>query len=175
MADYEFNTPENQTVARDMMLMFLNTGTKTEPVWSPVGYRVEDSSMNLDWQKTSSQDIMGQIYNTMKKPVKTQPFTPWPLVNGDAAQKRLWRLGIVEEDAQALCNQDVLVLHKYAGDLKTGVLAIRNESCSIEITSFGGPGGGNLEMPINVTYGGTRTVGIATVAEKVVTFIPETT
>lgn len=172
MADYTFNTTEGQTVARDMLLLFLNTGTKNAPVWSPVGYRVEDSAMELDWQKQSSQDIMGQTYSTMKKPVKTQSFTPWPLTNGDAAQKHLWKLAIVDEDAQTLCNQDVLVVHKYAGTLNTAVLAIRNESSSIEVTSFGGAGGGNIEMPITVTYGGTRTVGTASVENKVVTFTP---
>lgn len=172
MADYTFNTTEGQTVARDMLLLFLNTGTKNAPVWSPVGYRVEDSAMELDWQKQSSQDIMGQVYSTMKKPVKTQSFTPWPLTNGDAAQKHLWKLAIVDEDAQTLCNQDVLVVHKYAGTLNTAVLAIRNESSSIEVTSFGGAGGGNIEMPITVTYGGTRTVGTASVENKVVTFTP---
>lgn len=168
MADYTFNTPENQTVAREMLLLFLNTGTKETPVWSPVGYRVEESAMEMDWQKNSAQDIMGQTYSTMKKPVKTQSFTPWPLANGDAAQKHLWKLAIVDEDAQALCNQDVLVVHKYAGELETGVLAIRNEASSIEVTRFGGSS--NIEMPINVTYGGTRTIGTATVADKVVTF-----
>lgn len=170
--DYEFNTTVGQAVARDMMLLFLNTGTKDAPVWSPVGYRVEDSAMEMDWQKQSSQDIMGQTYSTMKKPVKTQSFTPWVMTNGDAAQKHLWKLAIVDEDAQALCNQDVLVVHKYAGTLNTAVLAIRNESSSIEVTSFGGPGGGNMQMPITVTYGGTRTVGTAAVENKVVTFTP---
>ena len=170
MADYTFNTPENQTVARDMMLLFLNTGSKETPVWSPIGYRVEDSAMELDWQKQSSQDIMGQTYSTMKKPVKTQTFNPWTLSNGDAAQKHLWKLAIVDEDAEALCNQDVLVVHKYAGTKDTAVLAIRSESSSIEVTSFGGAGGGNLEMPITVTYGGTRTVGTASVNGKTVSF-----
>lgn len=173
MADYTFNTIEGQTVARDMLLLFLNTGTKETPIWSPVGYRVEDSAMEMDWQKQSSQDIMGQTYSTMKKPVKTQSFTPWALTNGDVAQKHLWKLAIVDEDAQALCNQDVLVVHKYAGTLNTAVLAIRNESSSIEVTSFGGAGGGNLEMPINVTYGGNRTIGTAAVENKVVTFTPK--
>lgn len=172
MADYVFNTPEGQPVAREMLMLFLNTGTNAAPVWSLVGYRVEDSSMEMDWQKQSSQDITGQTYSTMKKPVKTQSFTPWVFANGDVAQKHLWKLAIVDEDAQALCNQDVLVVHKYSGTLDTAVLAIRNESSSIEVTSFGGGGGGNLEMPITVTYGGTRTVGTASVADKVVTFTP---
>ena len=172
MADYNFNTTENQTIAREMLLLYLNTGTKAAPVWSPVGYRVEESTMEMDWQRESKQDIMGQTYSTMKKPVKTQSFEPWELTNGDAAQKHLWKLAIVDEDAQALCNQDVLVVHKYAGAADTGVLAIRNESSSIEVTGLGGSGGGNIEMPITVTYGGTRTVGTAKLADGTVTFTP---
>ena len=51
MADYTFNNTTGQTVARNMMLLFLNTGTNDKPVWSPVGYRVEDSAMELELSK----------------------------------------------------------------------------------------------------------------------------
>lgn len=170
MDDYEFNTAENQTIARELLLLFLNTGTKDAPVWSPVGKRVEDSSMELDWQRESKKDIFGDTYNNMKRPIKTQSFDPWELAKGDAAQKHIWVLAFVEENAQALSNQDVLVVHAYAGTADTAVFAERNDSSAIEVTGLGGAGGGNIGMPITVTYGGTRTVGTAKLANGVVTF-----
>lgn len=169
---YEFNGADNQTIARELLLLFLNTGTKDSPIWAPIGKRVEDSSMELDWQRESKKDIMGNTYNTMKKPVITQTFEPWELAKGDVAQEKVWQLAFVEQNAQALCNMDVLVVHAYAGTANTAVFAERNEASSIEVTGLGGAGGGNIEMPITVTYGGTRTVGTAAMAGGNVTFTP---
>ena len=169
---YEFNGADNQTIARELLLLFLNTGTKDNPIWAPIGKRVEDSSMELDWQRESKKDIMGNTYNTMKKPVITQTFEPWELAKGDVAQEKVWQLAFVEQNAQALCNMDVLVVHAYAGTANTAVFAERNEASSIEVTGLGGAGGGNIEMPITVTYGGTRTVGTAAMAGGNVTFTP---
>lgn len=169
---YEFNTADNQTIARELLILFLNTGTKDAPIWSPIGKRVEESSMELDWQRESKKDIMGNTYNTMKKPVITQTFEPWELAKGDAAQEKVWQLAFVEQNAQALCNMDVLVVHAYAGTANTAVFAERNASSSIEVTGLGGAGGGNIEMPITVTYGGERTVGTAKMESGTVTFSP---
>ena len=173
MADYTFNTTDNQTIARELLLLYLNTGTAEAPVWSPIGKRVEDSSMELDWGRESSKDILGNTFNSMKKPVITQTFDPWTLTKGDAAQQKIWQMAVVDQDAQALCNQDVLVVHHYAGTKDTAVFAERNAASSIEVTGLGGAGGGNIEMPITVTYGGTRTIGTASVSNGTVTFTPD--
>ena len=173
MADYAFNTTENQTIARELLLLYLNTGTKDEPVWSPIGKRVEDSTMELDWQRESKKDIMGNTFNTMKKPIITQTFEPWELAKGDTAQAYVWNKAFVEQDAQALCNMDLLLVHAYAGTSKTAEFAERNDASSIEVTGLGGEGGGNMQMPITVTFGGERTIGTAAVANGNVTFTPD--
>lgn len=167
---YEFNTTENQTIARELLILYLNTGTSDAPVWSPIGKRVEDSSMELDWQRESKKDIMGNTNNSMKKPIITQTFDPWDLAKGDIAQETIWQKAFVEQDAQALCNMDMLLVHAYAGTKDTAVFAERYSACSVETTGLGGSGGGNLGMPISVTFGGERTVGTAALANGSVTF-----
>lgn len=164
MAEYAFKTPENQTIAREQLLLYLNTGTKDAPVWSLIGHRVEDSSMELDWQRESVKDIVGATRNTMKKPIITQSFDPWDLTNGDAAQKKVWDLAFVEQNAQALCNMDLLLEHRYAG------FGERYDASSIEVTGLGGAGGGNVGMPITVTFGGERTIGTVSAENGAVTF-----
>lgn len=168
MAEHTFTTPAGQTVARELLVAFLNTGTTETPVWSPVGKRVEDSSAEYDWSTETKKDILGSTYGTMKKPIVTQTFAPCELDSGDAAQVKIWELAIVEQNAQALANMDMLIVHEYAG------FAERYESCMIEVTGEGGEGGGNIGMPITVTYGGTRTIGAASIANGTVTFTPET-
>ena len=63
------------------------------------------------------------------------------------------------------------LIHKYVYSYGTSAFfAERYKACAVEISSLGGDGGGNLTMPINVTYGGERTVGSVTVAEGKFTF-----
>ena len=40
MADMTFNTPAGQVVDRKLLILYLNTGTNSAPVWSPIGKRV---------------------------------------------------------------------------------------------------------------------------------------
>ena len=173
MADYTFNTTPGQTVARELLIAYLNTGTNSSPTWSPIGKRVEDSSAEYDWSDETKQDILGSTWGTMKKPIITQTFDPCELDAGDEAQKKIWDLAVVKQDAQALANMDMLIVHLYAGTANTAVFAERYESCMIKPSSLGGEGGGNIGMPIDVTYGGKRTVGTAAVSNGTVTFTPE--
>ena len=78
-----------------------------------------------------------------------------------------------EQNAQALTNMDMLVVHLYAGTAKTAVFAERYSACSIKPSGLGGEGGGNIGMPIDVTFGGTRTTGTAAVKDSTVTFSPD--
>lgn len=161
MADLGFNTTAGQTVDRELLIAYLNTGTSTEPVWSAIGKRVEDSSMEYDWSKESKQDILGNAFTTMKKPIITQSFDPIPLDAGDAAAVKIWNLSVKDQDAQALANQDMLIGHFYATS-GAAIFAERYESCAVDMSSNGGEGGGTLGISTEITYGGTRTTGTIT-------------
>ena len=170
MSDISFNTTAGQTVDRALMIAYLNTGTNSAPVWSPLGKRVEDSSAEYDWSDETKKDILGNTWATMKKPVVTQTFDPCELDASDAAQQKIWNLAVVQQDAAALANQDMLIVHLYAGTATTAAFAERYESCMVKPSSLGGEGGGNIGMPIDVTYGGKRTTGTAAVSDGTVTF-----
>ena len=162
MADLTFNTTAGQTIAREKMILYLNTGTPSTPTWSPIGTRVNDSSMDIDWSDESNQDIIGNVHSSMKKPVITQIFEPANLDAGDAAYVKIWNLAIKDQDYTALTSQDMLLVHFYAGTASTP-FAERYSSCMIKPTGLGGEGGGNMEMPFDVTFGGTRTQGTASI------------
>lgn len=171
MADLTFNTTSGEVVKRELLVAYLNTGSNSTPVWSAIGKRVEDSSMELDWGDESKHDILGSTYTTLKKPVITQSFDPCELDAGDTAQVKLWNLAVKDQDYAALANQDVLIVHYYAGTSSTP-FAERYASCAIRPTGLGGEGGGSVGMPLDITYGGTRTVGTASVSAGVVSFSP---
>lgn len=173
MSDVKFNTKENQTMARELLILCLNTGTAEAPVWSPVGKRVSDSTMSYDWKKETSTDVLGNTHTILSNPQITQTFDPWQLDAADKAQKLIWDSGIRDQNPDALANMDALVIHKYAGTDKTAMFAERYNSCAVTPTSLGGTGGGKLAMPIEVTFGGERSTGTAAVADGAFTFTPD--
>lgn len=168
MADLTFNTTSGVVAERELLIAYLNTGTSEAPVWSPVGKRVEDSSEELDWGDESKTDIFGNTYTTMKKPTLTQTFDPCELDAADVAQVKIWNMAIRDQDAATLSAQDMLIVHCYAGTATTAMFAERYSSCAIKPTGLGGSS--NIGMPIDITYGGKRTVGTAAIAAGVPTF-----
>ena len=173
MADSEFNTKAGQTIAREQLIAYLNTGSASSPVWSALGKSVEDSTMEMDWGDESKQDILGNVHSTMKKPVITQSFDPCNLDSGDSAISKVWKLAVHDQNAQALVAMDLLVVHLYAG---TGgaAFAERYPASMVKPTGLGGEGGGSIEMPIDITYGGERQTGTAArSADGNVTFTPD--
>ena len=171
MADLTFNTTAGAVVDRELLLLYLNTGTPSVPAWSVIGKRVEDSSIEFDWGDETKTDILGKTYTTMKKPTLTQSFEPCELDGGDVAQVKLWNLAIKDQDVAALANQDMLLVHLYDGTKNTAVFAERYSSCAVKPSGLGGSA--NVGMPIDVTFGGIRTVGTAANADGEITFTPE--
>lgn len=169
MAEATFNTKAGQTINREMLITCLNVGTYESPKWAPVGRRVEDSTINKDYSIESIMDIFGDTYTTGKKATNTQTFDPWPLDSGDEAHTKIALLSIVDDDISALTSQDMLIVHTYL-DYKDGVFAERYPNSSVVPTGNGGEGGGVLSMPIEVTYGGIRAKGSATVSGGTITF-----
>lgn len=155
---FKFSANPGETIARELLIAYLNTGTTADPVWSPIGRTTTDSSMEFDYGEESNQDILGQVRTVMKKPTITQSFDPWNLTGGDAAQEKIYNLAIVDQNVQALANQDMLIAHFYA-ESGAAKFAVRYSSCMVKPSSLGGEGGGNIGMPIDVTYGGERTLG----------------
>lgn len=172
LANTTFNTPSGQTIARKLLMLFLNTGTTSAPVWSIIGKRVEESSAEYDWDKETKRDVLGNTYTTLSTPTITQSFDPCNLDAGEAALTALWELGVKEQDAAALANQDMLMVHCYVGTAGTAMFAERYSGSAIEPTSLGGST--TVDMPLTITFGGERTIGTAAIENGVCTFTPET-
>lgn len=169
MADITFNTPSGQTIDRELLIAYLNTEEAGTPKWSAIGKRVEESSAEMDWSQESKQDILGNTFTTMKKPIITQTFDPIPLDSSDAAAVKLWNLAVKDHNAQALSNQDMMIAHFYA-DSESAAWAERYSGCAVAVTNIGGEGGGTLNIATEITYGGTRTLGTVAKSDDTVTF-----
>lgn len=170
MSNDTFNTTPGETIARELLITYLNTGTYASPTWSALGKRVGESSQQYDWSEESSKDILGNTHSSMKKPTITQSFEPCNLDSEDSAIVKVWKLGIEEQNNTALANMDLMLVHLYAGS-KTAPFAERYPSSMVKPTGLGGEGGGSIEMPIDVTFGGKRETGtVALAADGTPTF-----
>ena len=161
---FTMKTTPGQTAERKLYLCCGNSGTYDAPKWGKLGKRVEDSSAEMDWSEETKQDVLGDTYTTMKKPIITQTFEPCELDSGDEYQQHVVDLAVVKQDAAALCAQDLLRIHLYLTDEKGSAFAERYPSSMVKPSGLGGEGGGPLTMPVDVTFGGTREVGTASVA-----------
>lgn len=166
--DMTFNTKPGSVVERKLLILYLNLGTAEAPEWSPIGKRVEDSSAEYDWGEESKTDIFGNTYTTMKAPIISQSFDPCELDGGDQAQVRIWNQSIRNQDVAAMTNNDLLVVHAYAGDEEKGVFAERYPASTIKPSGLGGSS--NVGMPMDVTFGGKRATGTAKVTGGAVSF-----
>ena len=174
MPEFKFKTPAGQTIDRKLYLCCGNYGTAAAPKWGKLGKRVEDSSAEMDWGEETKQDILGDTYSTMKTPVVSQTFDPCELDSGDEYQQHVWNLAVVDQNAPALCSQDLLRIHLYAVDEQGNAFAERYPASMVKPSGLGGEGGGSLTMPIDITFGGTREIGTASVAEDgTITFTPK--
>lgn len=170
MADLTFNTTAGQTIEREKLVCYMNTGTTSTPVWSPLGKRVADSTEAYDWSEETSMDILGVSRTTLRTPQLSQTFDPVKLDSEDSPAIKVWNIAIKDRNAKGLTNFDLLIVHLYAGTANSAVFAERYGSCAVYPSGIGGSGGGDIEMPLEVRFGGTRTVGTAAISNGTVTF-----
>lgn len=149
-----------QPVERKDYLVYGNAGTYESPIWNVMGTRVEESTAEEDWSEGSITDVLGDTYTSAKTPITSQDFDPCPVDPGDKYQQRLIKHYVIDRNAQALISQDLLRVHAYLHDgTDTYAFAERFPNSKVLPTGLGGEGGGNLTMPVSVTFGGTREKG----------------
>lgn len=161
-----FNLAAGTKAERKLMITYVNVGTSGSPEWEALGAGVEDSSIEFNFEEDTKTDILGKTSTTIAKPQRRQTLDPCTLQEGSDLQIKLYNI-IRHERWSELANFDMLVVHYYVG--ATGSFeAERFAGSAINPQSLGGSG--TLDMPIEVIYGGTHTLGTAANAAGVVTF-----
>lgn len=164
-----------ESAVRHMLVTYLNTSeTAATPAWNPMGLKVTDSSINYDYNPETKKDILGGVYTTAQEPEMTQSLSGNEVVGGNEVMEHLLNLAVVEKNHAALVNQDCLIVHTYLKDTNGKAFAERYQGCAVLLTTDGGEGGGMLVSDIEITFGGTRTTGTASVgSDGTVTFTPD--
>lgn len=172
MADktYSIAGTSGKRATRDLLVVYLNTGTSEAPVWSPLGRTSTDSSIEYDWSTDTKTGIYGEVFTSAKTPTMTQSFSESDILAGDAVMNHLLDVSVVRKDVSEVTNQDCLIAHLYLTDSSGKPFAERYPSSTVILTTTGGEGGGMLASDVEVTYGGTRETGTISKAGDTVTF-----
>ena len=169
-AKFKIKGKDGEAASRNLMIAYLNTGTAEAPAWSAMGSTVEDSAVEYDYSQESKTDILGVTRTTAKSPKLKQSFSGGNLLAGDAVLNHILDINVVRRNVAEALNQDCLIVHLYLTDDQEQAFAERWNSSSVLLTSNGGAGGDMMASDIDVSYGGEREVGTATVNNGVVTF-----
>lgn len=161
---------EGASAAREMMITYLNTGTAEVPVWSAMGAKVAEGDIEYDWSAETKTDILGNVYTSAKNAQMKQTFSGSEIIAGNTVMNHLADLAIVQKSAAKLVNQDCLIVHTYLQNGDGAAFAERYPVSAVIPSSLGGEGGAALVTNIDVTFGGARATGTATVAQGTVTF-----
>ena len=156
---YSIAGNSGESPLREQIVTYLNTTASEQPVWSPMGRTVEDSSIDADYSEDSKTDIFGTVWNSAKKPKREQEFSDSNLLAGDAVMNRVLDLCIVQQNMAELQNQDCLVVYLFLQDSSGKAFAERYPNSTVLMTSIGGPGGEKAVTGIKVFYGGERVTG----------------
>lgn len=168
-------TGEGISATREMMITYLNTGSAEAPVWSAMGAKVTDSSIEYDWGLENSVDILGNTNAKAKTAQMTQSFGGSEIIAGNSVMNHLVDLAVVQKNAAKLVNQECLIVHTYLQDSEQHTFAERYPASAVIPTTIGGEGGAALVTDIDVTYGGARVVGYAEKTETGVKFTADVT
>jgi len=161
------------SAVREMMITYLDTGTADAPVWSAMGAKVAEGTIEYDWGAETKTDILGNVYTSAKSAQMKQTFSGGEIIAGDIVMNHLVDLAIVQKDAARLVNQDCLIVHTYLQNDDGAAFAERYPASAVIPSSLGGEGGAALVTDIDVTFGGKRVIGTAKVGNDGVTFTPE--
>ena len=161
-----FNLAAGTKAERKLLITCVNVGTTASPEWEILGVGIEDSSIDFNFEEETKTDIRGMTSTTISKPQRKQTFDPYTIMEGSKLQVKLYNI-IRHERWSELSNMDMLLVHTYVGAAGS-YEAERFSGSAINPQSLGGSA--TLDMPIEVTFGGTHTLGTAAIAAGVVTF-----
>lgn len=153
----EFNLNLNQKAERKLLVTAVNVGTSDKPEWEVIGAGVEDSSIELNPDVSTTTDILGITETDVNKVEPKQSFEPYTIRGGsklafilfDIYQRKAW---------SELANFDVLLMYGFLDGATEGTFAAEKQTgCTIAPSSIGGSA--HVDMPIEIDFSNNSTRG----------------
>lgn len=168
----KFTHAEDTTVRTDIKRSFLahyvNTGTPDSPEWEILGYKVEDASVEFNWNEEKVTDITGITYSSITKSEPEMSLEGYIINTKSNFLKTLSSMAI-RNAYEDFSNFEILTVYWWLKDTNNGYLAKVEKDCTIKPDSIGGQDYARITPTIsfsnNATFGTAKkeTSGTGTV------------
>lgn len=145
-----------------------------QPEYLVAGYKITDSALEFNGEEETIIDIHGDTYTTIKNFSPKQSFEPHSLTtvgeHGKIGEKLMQYFmdGDMSKFTQFKC---VLIFGFYGKNSQGLYRALLYDGCTINPQSLGGDA--FVDMPFEVSLGGSRTKGYATGLKNIIEFTEE--
>lgn len=157
-----FNLTANQKAERKLFALYVDVSSSATPEWELLGAGVEDSSVETNPDTKTITDIRGITETTVNKFEASQKMDPNTIRGGQKLNYKLldiYRRGAVSELSQ-------FTLLRVWGFIGTAgsYEAEKDVNCTIVPSSVGGSS--YVDMPMDITFSGDRTLGTTNVIQQ---------
>lgn len=150
-----FNLATGIEAVRKLLTTWVNVGTHALPEWECVGVGVEESSIEMNVDKSKTTDIQGTTRTKINKFEKVQTLDPMTVRGGSELQLKLYNQ-LRHDQLAEMSAYEVMVVYGFVGAAAT-FEAETYDACTISTTSLGGSA--YVDMPIEIDFGGNKVLG----------------
>ncbi len=143
-------------VKRKLLAHYVNVGTAESPEWEMLGYKVEESAIEYNWDIETITDIRGVTSSSINKSEPSQSMDGYRF-NKDSKFLLTLNSAAVRNAYTEMTSFEVLTVYGFLRNESNACLEKREKNCTITPESIGGSG--NVEMPFTITYSNDFTFG----------------
>lgn len=156
-------------VKRKFLAHYVNVGTNEIPEWEILGYKVEDASIEYNWEEEKITDITGVTYAGITKSEPSMTLDGYIVNTKSKFLKNLSGMAI-RNAYNEFSSFTILTVYSWLVDSEdnTKILAKKEINCTIKPTSLGGEG--YTRITPEISFSNNAEYGTVTIVDTVPTF-----
>lgn len=176
---FKYDTSIDGDIKRKYLAHYVNTGTTTTAKWEILGYKVEDASVEFNWEEETVTDITGATYKSITKSEPTLTLDGYIMNTKSTFLDTISKIAI-RDAYNEFSNFEILSVYYWltkegTGESSTTYLAKKEENCNIVPTSIGGQGYVRISPTITLSNKATWGTVSQAIGADDTTFVEATT
>ncbi|MBS6447519.1 MAG: hypothetical protein KH382_08000 [Clostridiales bacterium] len=151
-----FTITKDGDAKRKTLAHYVNIGTEAAPEWELLGYKVEDSSIEYNWEIETVTDIRGVTSSDVQKSEPSQSMDGSVMNKNSEFLQELNRIAI-RGAYEELTLFEMMTVYGFMRNEADACLAVREKNCTITPDSIGGSG--TVGFPYTINYSNDKTYG----------------
>ena len=153
--EFTFNSNITGDAERKFLAHYVNIGTDIDEDWELLGYKVQDASVEFNWDEEKVTDITGKTYKTIKKSEPEMTLDGYIINKNSTFLLELSKKAIRNAYTE-FADNTILTVYFWLTKGET-YLAKKENKCSIVPSSIGGEG--NVRITPVITFSNDAVFG----------------